>query len=160
MIFGEGYTPMESSTLEAGNTYIARIDKVEPKVKNTYEWVEVSVSILGHPGCYPNSIKLNYQPIQVPSWGGTLEQARASWNKHMTVFFDAFGIQRGDFDFNHWRGKIGTVKCTKQKDSEYLQLNAFKKEGSEIKAEQPKANKVEQLKQAVGGEEFPEDIPF
>lgn len=154
MQFGEGYYPVESNQLKEG-VYKARIIGVGPKVKDGYEWMEVQLDISRHPGCQPNKIIMNYQPTQAPSYGGTLADAMTSWNKKMTIFFDSFGIQRGNFQTQTWIGKIGYVECKKQKNKDFMQLQAVKVAEEEGTPAPPSRTTPEQsvalFAQQVGG---------
>jgi len=124
MSFGQGYKPMQKTVLDCG-IYMARIKSVEQGYwKSGQAKVDVILEVKGFSGCQPNRIVLSDMPMK-PYGRATVEQLQTSWNISMTEFFDAFGIQRGDFNFQDWYGKIGTVTCRPQRNnSKYKELVA------------------------------------
>lgn len=101
------------------------------------------------------------------------------YNRKMTEFFDAFGIQRGNFNFSSWIGKITAARFEhRQKQftgtdglthtANNCTLLFFHKTHKTLNSVQKPQTaaippQVQNLANAVGGavqQEFPEDIPF
>ena len=103
MSFGTGYQPMEyvSKRLEEG-TYEGTIVGAKYDVKGGYDVLIVDVKVPNGDGKYPNSITF------FDSSSKSQEDAD-KFNAQMTGFFDAFGIQRGNFQIASWMGKKGKV---------------------------------------------------
>ena len=93
----------------------------------------------------------------------------------MTAFFDAFGIQRGNFNFSSWVGKVTAAhfehksrKFTGNDGLEHTANNCtllyFHKTLDSVQKTAPVPPQVGELAQAVNGTvqpaEMPEDIPF
>lgn len=46
-----------------------------------------------------------------------------SFNSVLTAFYDTFGIQRGDFNFNNWMNKIGVVRIKHKQKGEFTNMD-------------------------------------
>lgn len=46
-----------------------------------------------------------------------------NFNGNLTAFFDTFGIERGNFNFDAWINKRGYLKILLQKKGEYMNMN-------------------------------------
>ncbi len=97
------------------------------------------------------------------------------YNRTMTAFFDAFGIQRGNFNFSSWAGKVTAAhfehksrKFTGNDGLEHTANNCtllyFHKTFDSVQKPAAVPPQVGGLAQAVNGTvqraEMPEDIPF
>lgn len=160
MAFMYDYTPEEQKSFDCDDgDHLTRIAKVEnAKSKN---------------GLQMHVITLQVQGIKVPYIHRVVEGEY--YNRSMTRIFDAFKIQRGDFNFQHWLGKTATAhfehrqeKFTGQDGLEHTSNKAHlvffhNGNGNEKKVEVPE--QVQNLANAVSGtvqkaDDFPEDIPF
>ena len=172
--FGAGFTPV--IVLDNGE-YSCRISKAEekqyPKTGNSF--VEVTVEIDGKSGYSPNRLTIDDRPIigELKANGNPINEDDVKrWDRNMTTFFDAFGIPYGNFNLRTWVNHRGVVNCQPQYDKneadhlskKFKALYPVVKDSASDPQEETKTapvqKKVEQLKQAVQGEEFPEDITF
>lgn len=171
MAFGENFAPVYTApTLEDGE-YRARILKSElNQYKSGDEYVHVTVEIAGKKGYNPNSIFLNEAPKigAMKANGQPVTQDDVDrTNRQITTFFECFGITVGDFDFSHWKGKVGTVKIAPQYDKN--EPDHKSKSFKQIFPQKPKAEEAKpaptpapapKKEEAKADEGFPEDIPF
>lgn len=115
----EGYTPRESMQLENGE-YRFRIRGVSQERYNSGGYyLKITCDVSGHPGAVPNVLTYNERPRlgTYKANGNPVEQKDLDrWDRDMTVFFDSFGINRGDFETAHWIGKIGNGRVNWQYD--------------------------------------------
>lgn len=120
-MFGQGYTPVESVQLEDG-VYDVRIVRVGNVKRNNFDIREVEVQYREHPNAKPNILSFFERPLDA-------EKAKA-WDLRMTKFFDAFNIQRGNFEIPAWHGKVGKVQVvTNKKDPRYKDLYPYAERG-------------------------------
>ena len=175
MGFGMGYTPVEQLVLDDGE-YFCCIQRVEEKkYNNGHDFVEVVVNVKNMPGYNPNTFVINTRP-EIGTYKSNGEPITdkdcKKWDNQMTKIFDAFGIERGNFNFVSWRGKTGWCRCSPQydkneadhKSKQFKQLVPFvkKDESAPVAQKQQIPPQVQQVAKAVGGtvQEFNEDIPF
>lgn len=144
-MFGQGYTPKENLQLAEGK-YSARIIKTEYFTRNGYSGLDVFIEIDGKRGYKPDKITFFDRPVE--------QQKAEGWDFQMTKFFDAFGIQRGNFNVDTWRGRTGTVEIAPQKSNPKYMV-AFPVVEHEVKQQQP------QPQASHDPEHFDDDgIPF
>ncbi len=171
----QGYTPTTErmgSVIPSGR-YPARIGEVMETVAGGYSCVKVQIICKNHEGESPDTYTIFDRPSD-------LKKANY-WDYDMTKFFDAFGIPRGDFNIDHWRGRTGYVDVFKKwnanKGKAYAQIvpvmrdepltQDYLPQGAEQAArgnastaaprQQDEFSSVTQVKNDDG---FPEDIPF
>lgn len=164
-MFGEGYKEIESlRQLESGH-YVAKIVKVEGKQGNYGAYVQCEVQIKDNPNVNPHIFLLNDAP-KSGTQNYSQEQMHEMWCKTMTSFFDAFQIQRGNFNINSWVGKVGKITVRPQKKKpEYMEIVPYKVNPNP----QPKKENTSSFGDGFSNGEtesqpsnsgFPEDIPF
>lgn len=169
MAFGADYKVEEFSNkvkLDDGN-YGAKIVKTEGVDKNGMKYIRVEFEVNNNPNAFPNQCCIFDSPTKAKD-AESLEKAKSLWNKRMTSMFDAFGIERGNFDFRTWVGKTGTVTIQKQYNKpEYSELVPYKTKPREFKptAAESFANAfggsvVSDTPANVSADNFPQDMPF
>lgn len=115
--FGAGYTPAESQQLEAGK-YRARITGVEFVNRGGYDVMDIHFQVSGKPNCKPDRMSYFDRPMD--------PEKAIGWDLQLTRFFDAFGIQRGNFNCNEWRGKIGQIIVSvNKKNPQYMDVYPY-----------------------------------
>lgn len=187
MAFGENFQAIYTPPQIDDGEYTAKIDKAELDVwPSGDDFCRVTVSIKGHPGEQPSTIILNSAPRigQTKANGQPVTQKDIDRvNKALTLFFECFGIQPGNFNLPTWKDHVGTVKVAprydknesdhKSKSYKDIFPQAPKKQGAAAPAVQPQSPR-QQLAQAgdafgqlppapdptPSGAGFPEDIPF
>lgn len=123
MNFGDGYKVIRDNLLELG-VYKARIVRVNCGFwKSGDKKVDVTVEIQGKQHAKPNTFVINDKPRQAIG-KMTYEQTVENWCKNVTQFFDAFGIEAGNFNWQSWQGHTGTVTCRMQRNGKYRELVA------------------------------------
>lgn len=129
MSFGQGYVPQESAFQLPEGEYKAQIRgaqfgqlqdtgrgyfdvylNIKDTNGNSFEGFKPDSKRYFDRPQYPQDVPLSAQQA-----GKTLQDIQLSWDRQMTVFFDAFGIQRGDWNVENWRGKIGYINVRKDK---------------------------------------------
>ena len=139
MAFGSDYKAevfSNSVRLDDGN-YGAKIVKTEGVEKNGNKFIRVEFVVNDNPNAWPNTYYIFDSPTKAKD-AEALEKAKSMWNKKMTAFFDAFKIERGDFNFHSWVGKTGEVTIqSRWDDSTKLELVAYKTKPRERKATNP-----------------------
>ena len=181
MAFGENYQPVYTAPQLEDGEYRARIVTT---LLGTYpsgdEYAAVKVEYAGKAGYGPNLIFLNSAPKigQVKANGQQVTQKDVDRvNRQITTFFECFGIPVGDFDFAHWKGRVGTVRIAPQydKDEPDHKSKSFKAiypQKPKADGQQPAAAQPQQAQtppppdptpanaSPTASGEFPEDIPF
>lgn len=118
MSFGEGYTVQRSMTLPNGE-YECIIRSVEEKQGNYGKYIQITVQARGKKGWTPNMILYNERPV-VGTWKQNNTQVTEEdckrWDRQLTTFFDAFGIEPGNWNYSTWVNKIGWCKVAEQYD--------------------------------------------
>ena len=174
------YKPVESTEqLPVGN-YEAKIIKVEHKQsERSVEYLNVRFEIEGHLGAVPDRATIFDEPKDA--------KYLESYNRDLTLFFDTFGIERGNLNWDEWVGHSGTVTVYPKDDgSGYNTISHFpltekrlqnKIKKAEEKNQERKNNleaqgfqtapqvppQVPQGQQGASGNVlsgFPEDIPY
>ena len=46
-----------------------------------------------------------------------------SFNSVLTAFYDTFGIQRGDYNFNNWMNRCGVIRIKHKQKGEYVNMD-------------------------------------
>lgn len=159
-MFGSNYQPVESSPVLEDGFYTAKIIKVEMKQNSVGNYLTVEITVKDHQGCNPRIAFMNDYP-STPYGSLTLEDSQRIWNQNMTKFFDNFKINRGDFNFNGWVGKIGEVTIRQQKNSNYKEVVLWHEEPKKKAEPQTAPSQTPSFSQsAPTSPDFPEDIPF
>lgn len=118
-MFGDGfmYVAEEEKEFLPEGDYKARIVNVVDN-QNLSTAINVNFQIEGHPNCNPFCMTLFSRPIagsQKANGSSVTDEDLKKWDRTMSRFFDAFGIEKGDFNFIHWKGHSGWVTCKKIK---------------------------------------------
>lgn len=154
--------PEEFPQLEVGD-YLARIEAVVDKVSNSNNsYVEITLSIQGHPNCNPN--KMFYYDIPRegdPKANGqtvTKDDVKKACQK-LSRFLDAFKIPSNmASNIIAWKGKTGLVHCDWQYDPNESDKKSKKYKQLTPKLEKKEDKPAEQAPAQSG--DFPEDIIF
>jgi len=113
------YKPVESTEqLPVGN-YEAKIVKVEHKQSERgVEYLNVRFEIKDHLGAVPDRATIFAEPKDA--------KYLESYNRDLTLFFDTFGIERGNLNWDEWVGHTGTVTVYPKDDgSGYNTISHF-----------------------------------
>ncbi len=128
MGFGQGYTPQESAPqlpegeykaqirgaqfgqLTDGKSYFDVFLNIKDMNGNSYEGFKPDTKRYFDRPQYPQDV-----PASAQMAGKTLQDMQVSWDRQITSFFDAFGIQRGDWNTENWRGKVGCINVKRDK---------------------------------------------
>lgn len=172
--FGAGfsyYEEEERDFLKQGE-YFAKIRDVQDN-KRLDGVKDVFLQIKDHPFATPNIMTLFSRPIEgsPKANGGVITKENVvMWDKSMSRFFRAFGIQAGDFNFEHWKGHTAWITVKENKnDPRYSQIfvafNQHKEQGAPT---QTAPQQVQNVTNATGGtiqqaaniNGYTEDIPF
>jgi len=113
-MFGQGYQPQEYNLFVPEGDYKVRLGMPKDVEKGGYRIREIPIEISGYPGHGPDHWSIFDAP------GDDLEKL-ALWNKSRTRDCDAFGVTRGDFRPEAWRGKVGMVHIGKDSKG-YMQV--------------------------------------
>jgi len=178
--FGNGfsYIAEEQKYYLAEGDYHAIISNVQDN-KHLQNAVDVFFRIEGHPNASPYTMTLFARPVlgtQKKDGNAISQEDLEKWDRSMSRFFDAFGINKGDFDFTHWKNHTGYVTCKKNKNNDYCSLFVAFNQHKEAAAPSSAPAEVQKIAKAVGGTatkdpvpngqpatpegSFPEDIPF
>lgn len=114
------YKPVESAPQLPFGNYKARIVKVEKKTVESkgIEYLKLTFEIDGHLGAKPDTATMFDEPKE--------QKFLESYNRDLTLFFDAFGIRRGEFNTNEWIGHEGEVTVYPKADnSGYNDISYF-----------------------------------
>ncbi len=184
MSFGTGfsyYEEEERDYLKQGE-YFAKIRDVRDNERLDGA-KDVFFQIKGHPNASPSVMTLFSRPVEgaPKANGGVITKENViMWDKSMSRFFRAFGIQAGNFNFAQWVGHTAYLTLKENKHDPrystfYVAFNQHKEETAQstTPAAQPvaQAPQVPQNVQAVanvmGGTAqqvvtngYTEDIPF
>ena len=116
-----GYYPVESSQVLPDGIYRMKIQKCEEKKFPSGDgYVEITMQIYQHSGATPNKLFMNEAPVvgRTKNNGQQVTQEDLErWCREFTKFFDCFGIERGNFNFNSWIGKEGSCRVAAQYDA-------------------------------------------
>ncbi len=157
MSFGQGYVPQESAfqlpegeykaqirgaqfgrLQDTGRSYFDVYLNIKDTNGNSFEGFKPDSKRYFDRPQYPQDV-----PLSVQQAGKTLQDMQLSWDRQMTAFFDAFGIQRGDWNVENWRGKIGYINVRKDKTNPSYMVIL------------PDAQKRQQLQQAGAHQQAP-----
>ncbi|MCR5725417.1 MAG: hypothetical protein K6G80_10065 [Treponema sp.] len=156
MGFGQGYTPQESAPqlpegeykaqirgaqfgqLTDGKSYFDVFLNIKDMNGNSYEGFKPDTKRYFDRPLYPQDV-----PASAQMAGKTLQDMQVSWDRQITSFFDAFGIQRGDWNTENWRGKVGCINVKKDKSNPSYMVIL------------PDAQKRQQLQQAGAHQQAP-----
>jgi hypothetical protein len=147
MAYGDGYGPKEYDQVVPEGDYKIKLGIPQDVNKNGWDIREIPIQISGY---------LDYQPAKWSIFARSRDDdaKAAEWDKHMTKFFDAFGIARGDFNPRSWANKVGMVHIAKDKNG-YMQVKwPIVPESGQA----PQA--AASVKQAPEPASFVDDIPF
>ena len=172
--FGAGfsyYEEEERDFLKQGE-YFAKIRDVQDN-KRLDGVKDVFLQIKDHPFATPNIMTLFSRPIEgsPKANGGVITKENVViWDKSMSRFFRAFGIQAGDFNFEHWKGHTAWITVKENKnDPRYSQIFvAFNQHKEQSAPAQTAPQQVQNVANATGGSVqqaaningYTEDIPF
>ena len=175
----QGYTPTteRAASVIPNGRYPARIGETMEAVAGGYSCVKVQIICKKHEGESPDTYTIFDRP--------TDPKKASYWDYDMTKFFDAFGIQRGDFDISHWRGRMGYVDVFKKWNAnkgkayaqivpvmmddpptqDYIPQGAEQHPQGDLSAQAYGGAPQQQggfagVTQVTGSDGFPEDIPF
>ena len=169
--FGAGFSYYEEERdfLKQGE-YFAKIRDVQDN-KRLDGVKDVFLQIKDHPFATPNIMTLFSRPIEgtPKANGGVITKENVvMWDKSMSRFFRAFGIQAGDFNFEHWKGHTAWITVKENKnDPRYSRIFiAFNQQ--QIAPAQTAPQQVQNVANATGGtvqqaaniNGYTEDIPF
>lgn len=169
--FGAGFSYYEEERdfLKQGE-YFAKIRDVQDN-KRLDGVKDVFLQIKDHPFATPNIMTLFSRPIEgtPKANGGVITKENVvMWDKSMSRFFRAFGIQAGDFNFEHWKGHTAWITVKENKnDPRYSRIFiAFNQQ--QIAPAQTAPQQVQTVANATGGtvqqaaniNGYTEDIPF
>lgn len=173
--FGAGFSYYEEEEREflKQGEYFAKIRDVQDN-KRLDGVKDVFLQIKDHPFATPNIMTLFSRPIEgaPKANGGVITKENVvTWDKSMSRFFRAFGIQAGDFNFEHWKGHTAWITVKENKnDPRYSQIFVAFNQHKEQTAAAPSApvapQAVQNVANAVGGSVqqvnngYTEDIPF
>ena len=104
-----GYKPeaIKASIVEKEGEYDLKIEQIiKDSMQDGTEFIQVTC-VIRAPG-YP---RINL----------FLTEGR-NFNSLCTAFFDTFGIERGNFIFNTWKGHKGRLKITLKQKGEYMNM--------------------------------------
>jgi hypothetical protein len=158
MSFGNGYQPQEYNQFVAEGDYFVRLGMPQDIERGGYKIRSIPVEYKGMPGYGPKTWDIFDAPV------GDKEKMQ-SWNEQRTRDADAFGVERGDFRPEAWRGKTGWIHVGPDKAG-YIKVKwsllkpktgATLQEGKDY----PRAGqKPAQPAGAPPRDDFTDDIPF
>lgn len=124
MSFGNGYQQQEYGQIVPEGDYFVRLGMPQDIERNGYRIRSIPVEYRGHPGFGPKT----WEIFDAPEGDADRMQ---KWNEQRTRDADAFGVQRGDFRPEAWRGKTGWVHVGKNKKG-YMNIlwSVIKKDAS------------------------------
>lgn len=113
-MFGQGYQPKEYNMFVPEGDYLIQLGLPQDVEKAGYRIREIPIRIKGYTDHGPD----HWSIFDAPQ--GDAEKLE-KWNKARTRDCDAFGVQRGDFRPESWRGKTGMVHIGKDTNG-YMQV--------------------------------------
>jgi hypothetical protein len=151
---------MEYNVSVPEGDYEVRLGMPEDVQRKGFDIREIPFEIRGKPGAMPNKWSWFDKPTD------DIEQI-AKWNKRMTRNADAFGVQRGDFRKESWRGKVGILHIGKNGKTGYMEVQwaVLKAEAGTPAPIPTKPVTVITKQESFGAKnetppDFPDDIPF
>lgn len=126
--------------------YRLRIENAIKKVsKSGNDMVELTLAISG-------------KPIKVWFYLVFLSDYPDITNRNLTAIYDSFGIEKGNMNFDSWKGKVGAGQL-KYDENEYLKVHYFiKKEAQAGLPSWVEPNSEEAVGEYITVEE--DDLPF
>jgi hypothetical protein len=162
-MFGDSYKEREYNQFVAEGDYMVRLGLPQDVQKGNYHIREIPIEIKGHSGYGPDKWSIFD--------ADTSDQEKLeNWQKARTRDADAFGVKRGDFNPNSWRGKTGMVHIGKDAKGYMKVMYSLTPDaiGPEHSAPTPSAPAAAPAKQpqndwgqpAKKVDDFTDEIPF
>ena len=162
MSFGSRYQPTEYNMYVPEGDYKVRLGIPKDMERSGYRIREIPIEISGHRGYGPT----HWSIFDAPNDPEKLD----AWNKARTRDCDAFGVDRGDFRPESWRGKVGWVHIGKDTKG-YTQvkwsilppngpMTAKPAQSMQQGRDYPPPEAVQTGFAPVPGDGFKDDIPF
>jgi hypothetical protein len=105
-MFGDNYKEREYNQFVAEGDYMVRLGLPQDVERGNYRIREIPIEIKDHHGYGPDK-------WSIFDADASDQEKLENWQKSRTRDADAFGVQRGDFNPNSWRGKTGMVHIGK-----------------------------------------------